>query len=711
MGNTHRLHVNKLMFNLGLIGFIISMLPGCSYEIRIPKYSLSHQSSVKHFMVGAGKADITPPVGVPLGGHGPAGRVARGNWTRLFARAFHFQNKTGQSLTLVSCDLFSLPAGLRASIIERVNSLKYGLDPERVIIAATHTHHGPANYSSSEVFNSFGGPLPNFDPKLFEFLVTRISQAVIDAIVDAQSDGKCELRLHTGIAVGIQRNRAIAPFYANPGDEITRIINTNISDGLKCPDGSQNNCPRFFAVDPTLRVLEVVRDNSTRALIVFFAVHPTAMTHDSELYSGDLVGIAMQRLEAGGKRIAGFFNGAEGDVSPSWKSQDRDDVMNLGNSLAKAVESVLAVEPVCESDPSLSAQWNIVPRNYHSGKSPGFTSRPMPGAAELGGAEDGRTIFYNYGWRPEARKEREQGEHGVKEPALDGPTQDFLRSIDEEILAEFVHIVKPTRYLAAPNKFPTHFPVAVAKIGKLLTIASIPVEATTIVGYRIRRQLGYQNTVVVGLANEYYGYTVSPQEYNLQQYEGSSTFLGPGTQDVILELLHLENGATGSTEHLRPQTFRTGPKRKQPFGPDTLLIRRRRNMIDEDLSPLLPLWLRQMESRIPRFEWDETRNDDWNSYRREITILEACDKCHANPIIETESEGNILTLLVVADGITRRYSALWIIPEKMIESPSHYIFRVKTPEGKYVCSEPFSTARKAEAPVDPIQQAKTCSMH
>ena len=62
-----------------------------------------------------------------------------------------------------------------------------------------------------------------------------------------------------------------------------------------------------------------------------------------------------------------------------------------------------------------------VPNHWRDADGVGFASKPMSGAAEFGGAEDGRTIFYNYGWRAEARKSEPAGEHGSKEPALDGP--------------------------------------------------------------------------------------------------------------------------------------------------------------------------------------------------------------------------------------------------------------------------------------------------
>src|SRR5437870_6465673 len=131
-----------------LIAVCACALAGCSYTIRIPSYTLPAAQNIGHFVAGAGKTELTPPPGIPLGGHGPAGRVARGYWTRLYARAFYFQDRDNRALALVSCDLFLLPAGLRAKVIEIVNR-NHRLEDASLIISATHTHHGPANYASA----------------------------------------------------------------------------------------------------------------------------------------------------------------------------------------------------------------------------------------------------------------------------------------------------------------------------------------------------------------------------------------------------------------------------------------------------------------------------------------------------------------------------------------------------------------------------------
>src|ERR1035438_5018287 len=223
----------------------------------------------------------------------------------------------------------------------------------------------------------------------------------------------------------------------------------------------------------------------------------------------------------------------------------------------------------------------------------------MAGAAEPGGAEDGRTIFYNYGWRAEARKPVPEGEHGAKEPALDGPVSSAVESLDGNSLAKAVKVVQPERFLS-PRIFPALGPVTWARLGAF-TLAAIPVEATTAAGWTIRQVT--RANIILGLANEYIGYTTSAPEYQSQQYEGASTLLGPGQAAGLARLLVLAAAGHGDPPSGNPvpaRTFLAGPLRKNPFGPETLLVRRRRNMVDEDLEPLLPRRLRRLEACRPR---------------------------------------------------------------------------------------------------------------
>ena len=681
------------------------LLAGCAtYRISIPAYPLHPPApALDRFTAGAAKTEITPPPGIPMGGHGPAGRVARGYWTRLYARSFYFDDGLGHHLALVSAELFAIPAGLHAKVLACVNR-RQRLRPEELVLAATHTHHGPANFASAEIYNSFAGPLPNFDPVLLDFLAAQIAGAIVDSIADAQAHAGLphELRFYRGSAPGIQRNRAIAPFFANPEPLRAGILDRSHSLGAACPDGTTRGCPRYLAVDPALRLIQVLRDGQPRALLLFFAVHPTSITRDADLYSGDLAGIACATLEKDRTPVAGFFNGAEGDISPDWLVQDRDDAIRLAGRLAASAAGLLdGGKFQADPTPQIEVRRKTVANHWRDTDGVGFASNPMAGAAEPGGAEDGRTIFYNYGWRAEARKPVPEGEHGGKEPALDGPVSSAVESLDGNSLAKAVKVVRPARFLS-PRIFPALVPVTWARLGAF-TLAAIPVEATTAAGWAIRRET--RAAVVLGLANEYIGYTTTAPEYQAQQYEGASTLLGPGQAAGLARLLVLAAGGRGdppSGDTIPARSFLAGPRRKNAFGPETLLVRRRRNMVDEDLEPLLPRQLRRLEARIPRFDWDEDPAGDWHTDARQVAIY-ANEKGRWQEK-DTDRGLNFLTVLAEASHTARRYTALWIPPDS---SPAEFLFRVRTATGKEFCSLSFTLAEiRPEAPVPPVPPAE-----
>lgn len=684
---------------LGMAVFAALFCAGCgSIKIPIARYSVPAPHAPGRFLAGAAKVEITPPPGYPLGGHSIGGRIARGYWTRLYARSFVFQDPMGRGLALVSCELFAIPAGLHAEVARLVAAKHHiPLAPGALLLAATHTHHGPAGYMSSATYN-WGGPLPGFDSALFHFLAERIAKAVGDAWQDAQnsSGSRHQVVLRSGYALDLQRNRAIDAFFRNPQDDIAAVLDASASAGMNCPDGPGRNCPRYLAVDPTLKVLEVLRDGRRIALLVFFAVHPTAMTHDSPLYASDLTGHAMNLLErdAGkpGGVTAGFFNGAEGDVSPRWSLQNRDDVLRLGERLAGSVRQVLesagAPEEVADIESSSKA-FQAYPRSPDTA---GFSPRPEVGVASLGGAEDGRTVLYGYGWHGGVT--RGPNAEDAKIPALERHDIWLLK------------VLKP--FLDSPRSYPRELPVSTVRIGNSLRLAAIPVEMTTVMGRQLRKKLREefgQPFVLVGLANEYLGYTVSREEYAAQNYEGSSTIFGKDEGKVIGELLvKVGKKPEPALNPVPARRFNAGPKFPFHFGPE--LFGEPRNVPYEDLEPLMPDAQHRVNDHAPRFQWEEDACTDWATDKRKVAILK-----RDGSLVDDDGGPNLLTVLVDGESTAgkRTWTAIWLAPERG-QDGAEYIFRVETPDGGVpACSQPFCLGQPiVKVPMPPEPQAGSC---
>ena len=98
------------------------------------------------WQAAVGRADITPPAGVPMGGYGtPFGgtpRTALGVSSPLWARAVVLWD-SGRPQVLLSVDLLGWSTAAAARVRRRV-TLAGGPPGARLILTATHTHNGPA---------------------------------------------------------------------------------------------------------------------------------------------------------------------------------------------------------------------------------------------------------------------------------------------------------------------------------------------------------------------------------------------------------------------------------------------------------------------------------------------------------------------------------------------------------------------------------------
>jgi neutral ceramidase len=626
-----------------------------------------------------------------MGGYSVDGKVARGHWMRLYARAFFFRDVTGRQLALVSCDLFAIPRGLHAKV---ANSLApKGVGPDELILAATHTHQSPGNYMSSRLYNGFASPLPGFREDLLDFLTLQISEAVVAAIESSGTGFSASLVLKQGPIEDLVRNRAPEAFDQN------RDRADTLRDGPAAPPTCPLPCPRYRGVYRTAEVLEIHHGSASgsqaTAALVFFAVHPTAMTDRFEFYSPDLVGRAMQRLEHRSPApgfVAGFFNGAEGDVSPRWEKRDASEVRKLGDILADGVQALLdRPEGPREDDPRIRSRFESVKRSEFCGG-----AEPMFGVAVIGGAADGRTDFYQLGWRrgPNAiREQRQIRGQGRKQPALD---------------AKFLPDLRISRLVSPPRHFPREVPVSVAELGPLL-VAAVPVEMTTTMGRRLRAKLSNgepgRHVAVIGLANEYLSYVATPDEYDVQDYEGGSTLFGPAEGDCFSRLLDKARSDLSQPPRVdvAASSFAAGGEPLALFGPE--YWSERHPWRTSELTRLFAKGSFQPSESWPRFEWIATRTGLREIVDQRVTVLK--QSAGAWTGAETEDDSNLL-LVIVNGGPPRRWNATWI-PPSGIDPEARYAFEVSRADGGRHCSEPFSLRALSNGDVTLPLRAMNCA--
>jgi neutral ceramidase len=697
--------------------------------VRVPAYDILKPTTTAIVRVGVGKAELTPVPGFPTGGHGPAGSLSYGYWTRLYARAFVLQDTSGETLVLVSCDLVAIPAGLHATVAHHVittwASRGIRVTPEGIILAATHTHQGPGNYLTAETYNEYGSNYPGFNRELFNFLARQVSTAIDSALADAQRyNDPVQLIVRKGaLPATLLRNRSPRTFLYNQNARtimqkdlhnppITNCEAARLPGEEALSDWNLAGCPRLRAVDRTLTVLELQRGSHRIGLLLFFATHPTALAHRAAVYSADFTGIAVGVLEKTGpdETVVGFFNGAEGDITTRRTTRNLTDTFNLANQLVTATEAVLAV-----AGSQVPVQLGIRHRALTpqavtescglAGHTSTLSATPVIGTAALGGGEGDRTLLYDIGWK-EGVIDRHRTGQGPKLPALDSQ---LLRA------ATF------TDSFAPPKSFPQTVPVTYVKLGGL-QLAAVPGELSTAQGARIRSQLGgvHRDEVeIIGLANEYVGYVATQDEYHAQDYMAASTIWGPQEGEVITcTLAHLKDDPpqrAAEDRHVAAASFRAGPKATTPFGPSFLGEVCARP--DAELSEILTNEEGTPVHGLPWFRWDEqlapktglTLEFDDNLKRR-VAIH---SRTNPTAAFDDDQGPGIVTVLVAAfrdrQGRDHRtWTATWVTPLWKHPGPGFYSFRITRPDGTTTCSEYFQLPQPLSETTEAVETASHC---
>jgi neutral ceramidase len=277
-----------------------------------------HEESALTIMrIGVAEIDYTPAPGLPLMGNFRDDYAARGVHDPLCARAFVFENSSGARAAMLSVDICMLDRA-NVAYIRECASRESGIAPERILVAATHTHSAPAPMPL--------GSLPQCEDSQTEQFLGRVAQAVPLA---ARRMTDAALVAGSAVEDRLPHNRR-----------------------LLCKDGRthmnwEGLDPEFVvkplgAVDYEMRVLGVESSGATRAAMVNYALHPAILAGDNWLYSADFPGYiaAGMRQLFGQEFIAAYFNGCCGNVN---HVDYRDRTMGRGYTMTERVGYMLAV--------------------------------------------------------------------------------------------------------------------------------------------------------------------------------------------------------------------------------------------------------------------------------------------------------------------------------------------------------------------------------
>jgi neutral ceramidase len=474
------------------------------------------------YLVGRGVSDITGEAAeCGMLGYGKADQQTAGIHTRQRSRAFVIaEPDDGARVLIVVNDLPLVFDSVHQEVLRRLQD-RFGdrYTAENVMITATHTHCAPGGYSHHLLYNS---NTKGFRPRTFAALV----DGIVEAVERAHSDvGPAQLYLSHGQLKDASVNRSRVSFERNPAAERAFF-----------PD----------AIDPQTTVLRIGRDGRTVGALNWFATHNTSMTNQNHLISSDNKGYAGYHWERevegmdylvdpanGPAFIAAFAQTNAGDMSPNLNlhpgSGPTDDefentqiigLRQFAAALALTEGGGAAVHgPVDSRVVFVDLGHMTVGAEFTGDGRSHTTSGPAGGSASFAGAWADGPAFP--GFREGAN------------PWIDWPSKIAYRLSDRLRDTQAPKgIVLPggllNRYLPVVAE---RVPVQLLRVGSLYLIG-IPGEVTITAGLRLRRTVAaivgaeVSDVLVAGYSNGYIHYVTTPEEYEVQQYEGASTLFG-----------------------------------------------------------------------------------------------------------------------------------------------------------------------------------------
>ena len=289
-----------------------------------------HAEAWAGLRVGYGEADVTPPLGTPLGGFGMPGgiRVITGVHDPLLAQAALFVNPAGEAFVLVTLDSagafydygdWAPGVGVWREDVAAALAPEITIAPEHVLITSSHSH-AATDLTGFWQKKDEGVPLP----------VLALTRAgILDAVAAARA--------------------ALAP--ATLATAEAELVGYTGRDSA-CSD----------VLDDAVAVVQA-RDAAGQPLVtlVNYAKHPTILKDDNTLASADFVWGFREALAERTGAPAMYLQGFIAAVHEGARSHELGDepyarAERMGALLAQATEDALAVAARSD-DVTIDHQW------------------------------------------------------------------------------------------------------------------------------------------------------------------------------------------------------------------------------------------------------------------------------------------------------------------------------------------------------------------
>lgn len=429
--------------------------------------------------VGAAAIDITPPVGTPLDGYGGRIDVSLGAHDPLYARALYLDDGATQ-LALVVCDLIGIGSFLAARARELIAE-RPALPPGNVLIAATHTHAGPA------------GVRGRGEPVLVEEVARKIAGAVRVAHRNAAD---AHLKYGTTTLTSIAQNRRDP---AGPIDSRLDVLAADTPEGVNV------------------------------ATLARYACHATTLERDNLDITAEYPGAACRVIEqvVGGDTTGLFFNGACANINPAWIRQDYADVHRLGSIVGgKAAALSQELRPLGINHQAHNIRWEEL------------THRPVEAGRLVDGTLKAAALTFEAPYRsgpPDDEVARALGrlEAEFAEAKARGAPDAERRALAARLtMARMERVALARTRDKGPHRTEE---VQAMRLGDGLYVVGLPGEVFYETGEEIRRRSGIDDLLVIGYANDYPGYFCRAEAFAEGGYEAGVTPFAPEADALLVD--------------------------------------------------------------------------------------------------------------------------------------------------------------------------------
>lgn len=431
------------------------------------------------FRAGAAEVVTTPPIGTLLDGYGGREGGATGVHDDLHARALVIDDGDEQA-AIVSVDLVGIDRRLVANIRERASAAT-GIPAANMMIAATHTHAGPA------------GLRRDLDEPLTEMMARTISGAIIAAHRDLRPS---VLKVGRGSVDSVSQNRR------DPGGPFDDALHVLL----------------FDSPDPRERPI---------ASILNFACHPTVLYGTNMLISADYPGYALHTV----KQVLGdapvlFLNGACGDVNPAWIEQRHEDAYRVGSIVgAEAARRLQELRPLGAQHKVWTIRWDeLADKPVSSGE---LIQSPHIRVVSRNAAVPLRRL------EPPAVYEERMADLGRQRDSVSANDVEGMRRVMEQIIRYRTERTVAERLDPSEKQHYAHPELQAISFGDGCAVLGLPGEFFVETGRAIREAAGVRNLFVACYANHYVGYLVPKHSFDEGGYEPGVAMLDETAEETL----------------------------------------------------------------------------------------------------------------------------------------------------------------------------------